>query len=131
MKKVLVCTAIAALIYACSGNKTNEQQGTSAAGGDLMKNDVSTIDPKRGIGKFDHVDISSALDAKLADAGKGIFDLKCSSCHKLTDEKLVGPGWKGVTHRRTAEWVMNFVTNTDEMITKDPEAQALLTICLV
>jgi len=26
---------------------------------------------------------------------------------------------------------MNFVTNTDEMITKDPKAQAMLEICLV
>jgi len=26
---------------------------------------------------------------------------------------------------------MNFVTNTDEMLNKDPKAQALLEICLV
>ena len=26
---------------------------------------------------------------------------------------------------------MNFVTNTDEMITKDPQAQAMLELCMV
>ena len=49
----------------------------------------------------------------------------------LTDEKLVGPGWKGVTGRHTAEWIMNFASNPDDMITKDPKAQAMLEICLV
>ena len=49
----------------------------------------------------------------------------------MTDEKLVGPGWKGVTKRRTAEWIMNFITNPDPMIDKDPEAQAMLELCLV
>jgi cytochrome c551/c552 len=67
----------------------------------------------------------------MADAGSKIFDVKCSSCHKLTDEKLVGPGWKGVTSRHKPEWILNFVTNTDEMIEKDPKAQAMLELCMV
>lgn len=67
----------------------------------------------------------------MADTGGKIFDVKCSACHKLTDEKLVGPGWQGVTSRHAPEWIENFVTNTDEMINKDPVAQAQLEICLV
>jgi cytochrome c551/c552 len=49
----------------------------------------------------------------------------------MTDEKLVGPGWKDVTKRHSAEWIMNFITNTDAMLDKDPKAQAQLEICLV
>jgi hypothetical protein len=49
----------------------------------------------------------------------------------VTDEKLVGPGWAGVTSRHAPEWIMNFITNTDAMINKDPKAQAQLEICLV
>jgi cytochrome c551/c552 len=60
-----------------------------------------------------------------------VYSVKCQSCHKLTEEKLVGPGWKGVTSRHAAEWIMNFITNTDEMLNKDPKAQAQLEICLV
>jgi cytochrome c551/c552 len=60
-----------------------------------------------------------------------VYDLKCASCHKLTDEKLVGPGWKGVTDRRTPEWIMNFVTNTEEMLEKNTEAKNLYEVCLV
>jgi hypothetical protein len=49
----------------------------------------------------------------------------------MTDERLVGPGWKDVTVRRTPEWLMNFITNPDPMIDKDPEVQAMLELCLV
>ena len=43
----------------------------------------------------------------------------------------MGPGWKGVTERRTGHWIMNFITNPDPMIEKDPEVQAQLELCLV
>ena len=49
----------------------------------------------------------------------------------MTEEKLVGPGWKGVTQRRKPEWIMNFITNPDPMIDKDPAVQAQLELCLV
>lgn len=53
------------------------------------------------------------------------------ACHKLTDEKLVGPGWKGVTKVRKPTWIMNMIINVDMMLESDPEAQKLLEQCLV
>jgi len=35
----------------------------------------------------------------MADEGKKVYDIKCSSCHKLTTEKLVGPGWAGLSKK--------------------------------
>jgi cytochrome c551/c552 len=67
----------------------------------------------------------------MADAGLKVYEVKCASCHKLTDEKLVGPGWKDVTKRHKVDWILNFVTNTDEMLEKDSKAQAMLELCLV
>lgn len=49
----------------------------------------------------------------------------------MTEERLVGPGWKGVTTRNTPHWIMNFITNPDPMIEKDPKVQAQLELCLV
>lgn len=135
MKKTFVYVAfsVALLAAACGGNNQSaSKDNTTASSGEEKKSSENpSYDPKRGEGKFTHVDIPAALDAKMAEEGDKIYKLKCSSCHKTTDEKLVGPGWKGVTSRHTAEWIMNFVTNTDEMINKDPEAQAQLEICLV
>jgi len=57
-------------------------------------------------------------------------DMKCTACHQLNDKRLVGPGFQGVTNRRTPEWIMNMITNVDVMLDQDPEAQKLLEECL-
>lgn len=131
MKKIAVLIVMVSFIVACGGGDTSEKATTSEESAVEGQGDNPSYDPKRGEGKFTTVDVGEKLDAAMADAGEKVYSVKCSSCHKLTDERLVGPGWAGVTTRRTAPWVMNFVTNTDEMIDKDPEVQAQLEICLV
>lgn len=127
MKKTLMLIVAGVILYAC-GQKT-EQTGDNAEA--PQKPAVAEYDPQRGEGKFTNVEISERLDAQMAASGKQIFDLKCSSCHKLTDEKLVGPGWQGVSTKHKPEWIMNFITNPDAMIDKDPQLQAQLELCLV
>jgi cytochrome c2 len=132
MKKLILFLAIAITAYAC-GNESSTPSKTENVTEE--KKETSTgnpsYDPNRGEGKFKDVQVAATLDATMVANGKKAFDVKCSSCHKLTDEKLVGPGWKGVTSRFQAAWILNFITNTDEMINKDPKAQAQLEICLV
>jgi len=130
MKKILIITGIAALIFGC-GSSESEKKDESSAETKSQASDDPKSDVNRGIGKFTKVEVSPTLDVKMADEGQKVFDVKCSACHKLTEEKLVGPGWKGVTTRRAPEWVMNFATNVEEMLAKDPAAQAQLEICLV
>lgn len=136
MKKLFIVTALgAALIVGCNNpntqtNGSESQPGTTENSGTTANGNPS-YDPNRGEGKFKDVVLPDKLDATLAAAGQKVYEVKCSSCHKLTDEKLVGPGWAGVTTRHKPEWILNFVTNTDEMINKDPKAQAMLEICLV
>jgi hypothetical protein len=77
------------------------------------------------------VHLTNPLNAQWVSEGKNIYDLKCQPCHKLTDEKLVGPGWKGVTQRRKPEWILNMITNVETMLDKDPQAQRLLEECIV
>ncbi len=139
MKKLFVLGVITVFLAACGGGNTNEstqsESAVSDSGSEQMPSnggsDVVKYDPNRGTGKFTHVDIADKLDPAMATSGDKIYEVKCAGCHKLTDERLVGPGWKGVTQRHKPEWIMNFVTNTDEMITKDPKAQAMLEISLV
>ncbi len=139
MKKLIITSALglSLLFAACQGGSNSDSSSTSASGtADTESSNeaggTSSYDPTRGEGKFDasNVDVSG-FDPALAGKGKAIAETKCLSCHKPTDEKLVGPGWKGVTERRTPHWIMNFVTNPDPMIDKDPEVQAQLELCLV
>ncbi|MEP7237128.1 MAG: c-type cytochrome [Ferruginibacter sp.] len=133
MKKFVILLVISAFFAACGGNaeKSTATSETSSTESTKSENANPSYDPQRGEGKFKDVQVAEKLDAAMAANGEKIYGVKCSSCHKLTSEKLVGPGWLGVTDRHAAPWIMNFVTNTDAMIDKDPKAQAQLEICLV
>lgn len=141
MKKLLTMSFVigSALLYACGGGTEKSGESAEPANADHTtpgeadkdKHDNPSYDPERGQGKFSSVEVAATVDPAMANAGEKVYSVKCSSCHKLTDEKLVGPGWKGVTTRHKAEWIMNFVTSPDEMIDKDPKVQAMLELCLV
>jgi mono/diheme cytochrome c family protein len=131
MKKFLFLSLVTLFVIACGNNSGDSKQPASIADQSKPTDANPSYDQKRGEGKFSKVDIPAGLDVAKAEAGSKVYSVKCSACHKLTDEKLVGPGWKGVTSRHTAEWIMNFATNPDIMIDKDPKAQAMLELCLV
>jgi cytochrome c551/c552 len=130
MKRSLVLFTILITVYAC-GNQNNKATDSNENTSTTATSENANYDPERGEGKFSNVEVSSTIDGAKATAGEKVYSVKCSSCHKLSDEKLVGPGWKGVTGRYKPEWIMNFATNPDPMIDKDPKVQAQLEICLV
>ena len=129
MTKFLIISAFAGVLAlaACGGNASSTDASKNAG----AKPDPTTYDPNRGEGKYTQVDLGDGVDKAMAASGEKIAGTKCLSCHKLSDERLVGPGWKGVTQRRTPVWLMNFITNPEPMLDKDPELQAQLEICLV
>lgn len=135
-KNVLAITAavfVSVCIISCGGN-ANEKTESTQPESMVTENkaDPATYDPKRGEGEFNEGNVTlGALDGAMATRGEEISGTKCNSCHKMTEEKLVGPGWKGVTERRKPYWILNFITNPDPMIDKDPEVQAQLELCLV
>ncbi len=136
MKKIIVLSLISMLgfVASCGDEKAKivtAETTESASVENAKSNDNPTYDSHRGEGKFTEVVVGNKLDSPLAESGSKTFDVKCSACHKLSDEKLVGPGWLGVTKRREPSWILNFITNTDVMINKDPQVQAMLELCLV
>lgn len=133
-KLVLACVITGiALTIACNSNdntKKGESTTTETTESTPPAASAEPANPK-GIGPHQNIELTHPLDDKMISAGKSTYDVKCGSCHKLTDEKLVGPGWKGVTDRRTPEWIMNFVTNTEEMLEKDDTAKNMMEVCMV
>jgi cytochrome c2 len=113
-------------LYSCGGSgeaASNDSDSNSTAS--TADVDPSAKSDSKGIGKFTSVQVGPIDDA-MAAKGKTVFTSKCAACHKVTDEKVVGPGLKGVTNRRTPEWIMNQITNPVEMEQKDPVGKALL-----
>ena len=119
------------LLFACgqSNGDSNADNTTAAApAADATTSADINVDAKsdsKGIGKFTDVKLGPIDDA-MAAKGQAVFTAKCSACHKVTDQKVVGPGLLGVTKRRTPEWIMNQITNPVEMEAKDPVGKALL-----
>jgi len=132
-KLSLLLVVVFALFLSCGKSKSEpgEDFSGSTTSEESATTDASSYDPNRGEGKHSNVELGASLDQAMAANGEKVANVKCTSCHKMTDERLVGPGWKGVTERRKPEWIMNFITNPDPMIDKDPELQAQLELCLV
>lgn len=136
--KVILVSLVSLLALSCGGDQKQGNDEVKVTETSTGTNETTatasddSYDPNKGLGKFDesNVDVSS-FDASMAAEGQKIAEVKCTSCHKMTDEKLVGPGWKGITDRHTPYWIMNFITNPDPMIDKDPELQKQLEVCMV
>ena len=62
-----------------------------------------------------------------AEAGKQLFQEKCTASHTVGNGPLVGPDLKGVTTRRPHDWLEQWISAPDAMIAKkDPTATELL-----
>ncbi|MCP9747431.1 c-type cytochrome [Lacihabitans sp. CS3-21] len=125
MKKIIqMLTLLPFFLWSCGGA---EQRA------DKPKTDDSVLEKQEEVHgqEVKELALSTPLDQAMVKEGLAIYELKCSACHKLTDEKLVGPGWTGVTKRRKPTWIVNMITNVDMMLAEDAEAQKMLEECLV
>ena len=122
--KLLSLATIASLIFLMSCGSNEEKKSDDGSAPQSMVQDAPK-DDGQGIGKFKNITLAP-LDEKLAAQGKIVFEAKCSACHKSTDQRVVGPGLKGVTERRQPAWILNQITNPVEMTQKDPTSKELL-----
>ncbi len=129
MKSGILVITLAGLIWACGGN-TDQTPASGTADASTPAASAKTDDGK-GIGEIKSVTLNNPLDQTMVGRGKSVYEMKCSACHKLTDQRVVGPGWLGVTKKRKPEWIMNMTTNVEVMLEQDPAARELLKECLV
>jgi mono/diheme cytochrome c family protein len=133
MKKLITFTLVGLLI-ACAPDKPKpeEESYESIHGKESGSSAVAeNADSGKGIGQVKSVTLNTPLEQERIGRGKAIYEMKCSACHRLDDQRVVGPGWKDVTKRRKPEWVINMITNVDIMLDQDPEARKLLELCLM
>lgn len=80
-------------------------------------------DEDRGVGPVKELKLTE-IDNNTVAEGKVLFESKCYTCHRL-DAKLVGSPLRGITGRRTPEWIMNMMLNPDGMIKENKAAKEL------
>lgn len=132
MKKIAIVLSLAIFWAACGGGQVTPPATTiqKTSGNETASSGSNTIAEGKGIGQITTVELATPLDKERVNRGKSIYDMKCQACHKLTEDRVVGPGWKDVTKRRKPEWIMNMITSVEMMLEQDPEAQKLLELCL-
>jgi cytochrome c551/c552 len=58
-----------------------------------------------------------------AQEGERIFKTTCAACHKISNQRFVGPGLANIHEKRTKEWFNKFVRSSQELIkSKDVDA---------
>jgi len=115
--------ATVATLAACGGGgkAATERAAPPAEAG----SELTAFQQENGIGPVVEPVVLGPYDAELAAAGKEVFTVKCTACHKV-GERYVGPDLAGVTERRTAAYVMNMILNPQEMYEQHPVAKGLL-----
>jgi len=124
MKKIILLLSLLPIMWSCGGAEKRAESAETDESVLLKQEEVHGKEVKE-------LALSTPLDQAMVKEGQGIYDLKCLACHKLTNEKMVGPGWSGVTKRRKPVWIVNMITNVDMMLAEDAEAQKMLEECLV
>jgi hypothetical protein len=123
---VTFITALLVSFVACISKTPTHKEPLNTEALTKNQKEVHGLEVKAG-----DIPLTHPLNTQWITEGKSIYDVKCSACHKLSNEKLIGPGWEGVTQRRKPEWIVNMITNVDMMLESDPEAQRLLEECIV
>lgn len=126
-KFAVFAMSITLAAFACTSKKEAEdaaKRSPSPSDAAIPQSEVHGTEVKE-------VALTNPLNKEWVATGKSIYETKCLACHKLTDERLVGPGWAGVTKKRKPVWIMNMITNVDMMLETDAEAQKMLEECLV
>jgi mono/diheme cytochrome c family protein len=125
-KSAAALVLAAMVFYSCSSDNTSTTETNQESGLAHQAPAAAVEDDGKGIGPIKSVEVGENIDQALAAEGQSIFEGKCSACHQLSDQKVVGPGMAGVTEKRSPEWIMNMIINPEEMTKKDPVAKKLL-----
>ena len=132
MKKIAMLAVLGLFVWACGGDTdTSATDKPASKPKSMLADQAADNGGEVVVGKIKEVQLNDPLDPDMVERGKAIYEMKCAACHKLTDQRVVGPGFKGVTERRSPVWIMNMITDPDAMLEKDPVAQELLKECLV
>jgi cytochrome c5 len=116
------------VITACGGGEETRK----VPEGVKMPENAPSAEGGAAAGLITAADITlGEIDNAMVEKGKTTYDVKCQACHSTSENRVVGPGWKGITQRRKPEWIMNMMLNIDVMLESDPEAQKGLEQCLV
>ena len=122
--KFITILTLGVLMSSCGGEKAKKEADSPVV--EEVKEVIAKVDPMtdKGVGKITSITLGE-IDPTMVAEGEVIFKAKCTACHKIS-KRFVGPGLKGVTERRTPEWIMNMILDPELMVKENEIAKQLL-----
>jgi len=120
-KFFITCISIGMFLNSCGGSNS-KTESTTETSEELMEIAEDTTEK----GTVGYVQLNDPLEDDLVGQGRGIYRAKCSSCHSLDSQTVKGPGWAGITNKRSPQWIMTMILNVNTMTEVDSMAHALL-----
>ena len=122
--KFITILTLGALMSSCGGEKAKKEADSPVV--EEVKKEVTKVDPMtdKGVGTIKSITLGE-IDPTMVAEGEVIFKAKCTACHKIS-KRFVGPGLKGVTERRSPEWIMNMILDPELMVKENEIAKQLL-----
>lgn len=122
--KFITILTLGVLMSSCGGEKA--KKGADSPGAEEVKTEVAKVDPMtdKGVGTITSITLGE-IDPAMVAEGETIYKAKCTACHKIS-KRFVGPGLKGITERRTPEWIMNMILDPELMVKENEIARQLL-----
>ncbi len=124
---IAILVVFAFLLTSCGSDSSSSKESSAPKAKPVsMVKTVEKVDPMtdKGVGPITSLTLGE-IDQAMVTEGEAIFKAKCTACHKLS-KRFVGPGLKGVTERRTPEWIMNMILNPEVMVVENEAAKELL-----
>jgi mono/diheme cytochrome c family protein len=109
----LALCVIAMFVASCSSPSTTDSGNNSAP-----------VNPNGSTKSAAVTPYPASIDDQLAAKGKELYAVKCVACHQM-DTKTIGPALRGVTSKRSYDWMLSMLENPEEWVKKDPEAKKL------
>ena len=129
MARISRLLALALVVMAGGCGKEQEEndneENKSEESHEAAEGGLTAFELEHGIGPVKEAMTLGPVDGAMAERGKGVFESKCSMCHKM-DTTYVGPALGEVTTQRTPAYIMNMILNPQEMVERHPIAKKLL-----
>jgi serine/threonine protein kinase len=94
--------------------------------------EVKKEDKKVEPPKVEHPKVTTKpIDQSLVMRGGRLSQERCASCHNtMGSSRIIGPGWKGITKKRSEAWLLSYMTNPKDDIS-NLTADDLKRMCFV